>query len=444
MKKLISFILLLCVTIGLFASCSVPDDSSSNLPPWVDYVTNLTLDMNSETKKQEVTVKAFIDGDTTHFNVPTSISADKTMKARYIAVNTPESTGKIEEWGKKAAAFTKSKLSSATSIIVETNGDKWEFDSTGERHLVWVWYKPEGSDTYRNLNMEILQNGLAVGSNAGGTRYGTTCISVINQAKTYSMHVYSDEKDPDYFYGTAYEVDLKELRTNIQTYSGSKVAFEGYISYYSSQGVYVENYDEETQMWYGMYVYYGFFLDPIAQTTVLAVGNKVRIVGSLQYYETGGTWQVSDLKYDLFDSTNPENIQRLDTEKYNPAHVETTAETFKSQKEIEMETEDGTTKKTFPYAELALDTSISMKNLVVQSAKTTNNGGDNDGAMTLTCKVDGKTVTVRTTVMKDANNNLITQDQFIGKTIDVTGIVEYFSGSYQIKVFNMNNITIHS
>ena len=34
------------------------------------------------------------------------------LKARYIAINTPESTGSIEPWGKKAANFTKTKLQS--------------------------------------------------------------------------------------------------------------------------------------------------------------------------------------------------------------------------------------------------------------------------------------------------------------------------------------------
>ena len=31
----------------------------------------------------------------------------------------------------------------------------------------------------------------------------------------------------------------------------------------------------------------------------------------------------------------------------------------------------------------------------------------------------------------------------MNKTIDVQGIVDYFSGSYQIKVFSQNDISIH-
>ena len=62
--------------------------------------------------------------------------------------------------------------------------------------------------------------------------------------------------------------------------------------------------------------------------------------------------------------------------------------------------------------------------------------------MTLTCQVDGITIDVRTTVFRDANGNLITKDAYLGKTIDVKGIVDYFSGAYQIKVFSPDNIIV--
>ena len=38
-----------------------------------DYAASVKLDMSSGTAKQEVTVKQFVDGDTTHFNVPSSV-----------------------------------------------------------------------------------------------------------------------------------------------------------------------------------------------------------------------------------------------------------------------------------------------------------------------------------------------------------------------------------
>ena len=45
--------------------------------------------------------------------------------------------------------------------------------------------------------------------------------------------------------------------------------------------------------------------------------------------------------------------------------------------------------------------------------------------------------------MKDANGNIVTEDYFVGKTIDVKGIVDSYNADAQIKVFLLNNITIH-
>ena len=124
-----------------------------------------------------------------------------------------------------------------------------------------------------------------------------------------------------------------------------------------------------------------------------------------------------------------------------PAYVLTDADTFQNSK-VEIVGEEGS--KTFNYAQLAMNTSVEMKNLTVKSVYTTNNeDSSSKGAMTLTCEVDGVTVSVRTTVLLDENKNLITADAFEGKIIDVKGLVDYFDGSYQIKVFSMDNITIH-
>jgi hypothetical protein len=38
---------------------------------------------------------------------------------------------------------------------------------------------------------------------------------------------------------------------------------------------------------------------------------------------------------------------------------------------------------------------------------------------------------------------MITADAYAGKTIDVRGIVDFFDGSYQLKVFTAKGITIH-
>jgi len=420
---------------------ATPVDTETTAPAVVeavDYAGQLELDLTSGTAKQEVTVKMFIDGDTTHFFVPSSVMPAGVLKARYLAVNTPESTGKIEEYGKKAAAFTKEKLSSAVSIIIESETAGWEADSTGDRYLSWVWYKPAGSDTYRNLNVELLQEGLAIASNSSQNRYGDVCMAALNQARELKLNVFSGQKDPDYYYGEAVELTIKELRANIESYSGMKVAFNGVVTMNDNNSVYVEAYDAETDMYYGMAVYYGFNLNGEG-LEIIRVGNEVRIVGSVQYYEGGGTWQVSDLNYRQMKPKDPGNIQKL-SEGHSPAYRLTDAETFLNGT-VTIESEDSVVEA--KYAAMAMSTSIEMKGLKVVDIYTTKNEESaSKGAMTLTCVVDGKTVSVRTTVLLDDNGNLITEKAYKGKTIDVKGIIDYYDGTYQIKVFSADSITV--
>ena len=459
MKRLFALLAALCLTLGCLAGCSNTTNSNETTPTEpaatvqkepvavesVDFAGTVELDMDSETVKQEVTVKSFIDGDTTHFYVPSTVVDTGLLKARYLGVDTPESTGKIEEWGKKASNFTKEKLSSATSIIIESDDDNWNVDSTGGRHLVWVWYKPQGSDTYRNLNIELLQNGLSIAKSSGDTRYGETCLAAIAQAKSEKLYMHSNQDDPDFYYGESMPVTLKHLRTNIELYEGMKVSFEGVITRISNQTAYVEDYDAETDMYYGMSIYYGYNLNGNG-LKILQVGNRVKIVGSVQYYATGDSWQVSDIKYVDMRPNDPNNIQLISSG-HEAAYRLTDPQTFKNATvDVDvmeaLDSEELTT-KTFPYAKLALGSSISMENLYVSSVYTTSNEDSaSKGAMTLTCKVNGHEISVRTIVLRDADGNMITADAYRGKTINVKGIVDYFSGDYQIKVFSPKDITI--
>lgn len=410
---------------------------TEGLAPWVDYVSQLKLDRNSGTLQIEATVKSYIDGDTTHFHVSPSVCSDGVLKARYLAINTPESTGKIEEWGKAASKFTRSKLEKATSIILESDNNKWNIDSTGERHLVWVWYKTAEDTEYRNLNLEILQEGYAISSNASQNRYGTYCTQAIAQALAYELFVYSDEKDPDYPYGAAKEVTLKELRTHIEDYEGALVAFNGVVTMNNDGSIIVEEYDAENNMYYGMTIYYGTSGLNGEGIEMLSIGNELRIVGIVTYWETGGVFQVADLKYNRRDKDNPRNIKLL-SEGNAAGFFEVDAKTFTSKIDIMLEEEV----KTFDYAGLVLNTSISMKNLKVDSVYTTSIG-DSAGAMTLHCTAeDGTKIDLRTIVLyKDGEK--VTAEYFEGKTIDVKGFVDYFDGDYQIEIYSVDHVTFH-
>lgn len=445
MKRFRTFFLLFTVFALILGTCGCAGPGQQESTPatqptlgeFVDYVASLKLDMSSDTAKEEVTVKAFVDGDTAHFYVSKAVHETGVLKGRFLGINTPESTGKIEEYGKAASRFTRERLESATSIIIESDNETWNRDTTGDRYLVWVWYKTDPSQEYRNLNLEILQNGLAIANSTASNSYGSVCMSALNQAKAHKLMLFSRKPDPDFYYGDAAELTLKELRTNPETYSGVKVAFNGVISRNYNNGVYVEALDPETGMYNGIYVYYGFAL-PGAALDILSVGNEVRIVGLMQYYEAGGSYQISGLTHNLMKPQDPGNCQKL-SEGNPPAYVLTDAETFASGK---VTLENGETRD---YAEMALGSSLEMRGLTVESVYTTEDEeSSSQGAMTLTCKVGETTILVRTIVLKDANGAILTADTYEGKTIDVKGIVDFFDGNYQIKVFSANDIIIQN
>jgi DNA/RNA endonuclease YhcR with UshA esterase domain len=137
---------------------------------------------------------------------------------------------------------------------------------------------------------------------------------------------------------------------------------------------------------------------------------------------------------------DPGNVQKL-SEGNSASYRLTDPDTFVNG-EVTVQLEEG--ELTAPYAALAMGTSVEMQGLkVVDIYTTTNEDSSSKGAMTLTCEADGVTISVRTIVMTDDAGNIITEDAYQGKTIDVKGIVDCFNGSYQIKVLDDNYINVH-
>ncbi len=485
-KRFLSLLLLACIALGSFVGCMAPTNasssdsssdasaasssnvessedsfsessldsseessasdssSSSEIVDPIDYAGQVALDEASETIKLAVTVKQHIDGDTTHFyfdknaDVPEKVKELGYLKVRYNAINTPESTGTIEPWGKAASDYTKNTLLNAASIMVEFDSNKWEFDSN-ERALVWVWYKATATSEYRCLNIELLQEGYAWGSKISNVRYSTTCNSAITQAKALKLHVYSKDKDPGFYYGDAVELDLKELRTNIDEYVGKRVAFEGIVGLRADEfTIYVEDYDAETGMTYAIPIFYGY---DRTLHDILAEGNRVRVVGNLT---NEGSWgaQVSSLKYNPMKPDDPDNVQCLEVG-VGGYFTEIDIEKFNSQVTIVPDVDDAVP-MTFDFAELALATTVTMKNLYVYDVYTTKSTTDSNGAMTLYCRdQDDNTIEIRTEVLKNPDMTIVTADQLEGKLIDIRGIVDQYNGSYQIRVFSLGAITIH-
>lgn len=111
MKKLASFLWVLM----LFSTITI------------SFSTQSTVNAKASKKFTDHVTKC-VDGDTAYFK--------KAGYSRFLYIDTPESTNKIQPYGKTASKYTCTKLKSAKKIQLQYDGPKK--DKYG-RTLVWVW-----------------------------------------------------------------------------------------------------------------------------------------------------------------------------------------------------------------------------------------------------------------------------------------------------------------
>ena len=288
------------------------------------------------------TLVAATDGDTATFKMTTKSSGgEESIRIRFQDIDTPESTGTVEKWGKQASKFTEEKLNAATSIVLESPTTPAGHDSYGERYLGWVWYKTATMTEYKNLNLEIVENGFSESKASSGYKYDTNFIAAQNYARTNALHIWSDEEDP-YYNDNPTEVTIKELAADLKkdnpTYYdkesgvGSKVAFVGYIKSMtkSSSGTYsyVAEAQNEDGTFSSINLYAGYASDTINDQ--LHVGYLFHFVGSVQLHYSnfqiavGGTYvaMTTGPKYTYrlqkdylmtFNSSNENLLKKLET-----------------------------------------------------------------------------------------------------------------------------------
>lgn len=143
-----------------------------------------TFTINTYAKKLEVTLDKCVDGDTAWFNLD-----NERIKTRFLAINTPESTNKIEAYGKEASNYTCNMLTNAKKIEIEYDSNSDKFDKY-DRHLVWVFV----DDTL--LQEKLLEEGLAeIKYIYGDYKYLDELKKVESTAKKNKVGMWSDSKD---------------------------------------------------------------------------------------------------------------------------------------------------------------------------------------------------------------------------------------------------------
>lgn len=212
----------------------------------------------------EVTLSSCIDGDTAKF-----ISAGTEITVRFLDIDTPETKGELEPWGKAASDFTCEKLTNAQTIVLE---GREQLKDTYGRYLAYVWYDN------RLLNLEIVELAYSQARSVSDYKYGQYFQQAETKARATGRRIYG-EKDPDFHYGKI-ELDLKTLRQNIDQYMGKNIIVEGIVSARLGPNPFIQN--EEG---YGIYIWMNY-----ESTTRLNLGNHVRVEATVS--EFGGTAQL--------------------------------------------------------------------------------------------------------------------------------------------------------
>lgn len=136
--------------------------------------------------KQVVELKKCVDGDTAWFYYN-----NNEIKVRFLAINTPESTNKIEAYGKEASEYTCNRLMNAKKIELEYDDNSDLKDKYG-RDLAWVFV----DDSL--LNKDIVENGYGeVKYIYGDYKYLSLIKEAQEKAKKNNVGIWKENSNKD-------------------------------------------------------------------------------------------------------------------------------------------------------------------------------------------------------------------------------------------------------
>ncbi len=262
-----------CTNTPAATSSSETDTAtSSGLGEFIDYASDgsvqLKLDYSGHSfwtdGIEQVTLYKTIDGDTAHFNTTTKNSAgENLLKARFYGIDTPESTGKVQPWGKPASKYTSGILNNAAkngTIVISSPSSTYtapSADSTGSRYVSLVWVNETKKNAAYNelklLNLMIVQNGYSwVKSVSDIPDYVDTFYAAETQAKNWKLNLFGDEDDPTYNYGGYQTVSLLDIKNEVvahlkdenhaNAFDNVKVTVQGTVAGFANHIIYIQDY----------------------------------------------------------------------------------------------------------------------------------------------------------------------------------------------------------
>ncbi|MBO4622773.1 MAG: thermonuclease family protein [Bacilli bacterium] len=210
---------------------------------------------------EEVTLLQVFDGDTATF----MLKNGQTINTRFLAINAPECTKKIEPFGKEALEFVEERLENAKTIVIESETNAPELDTTRSRYLVYVWY---GDVTnLKLLNLELIEASLAkllIMNNVN--RYNEDFETAYKIAKVSCVNIHGPIQED--FYSIARDATISEVVNNASMYDVKTIRIEGIVTRKLSKSFFISDNEK------GIYVYNTHY-----DISKFDIGDKIRLVG---------------------------------------------------------------------------------------------------------------------------------------------------------------------
>ncbi|MBQ9731104.1 MAG: thermonuclease family protein [Bacilli bacterium] len=420
-KKVLGFIFAFILALGI-ASCNPSSSSSStSTSQTVDYVSQTKLVREYKGKDfltdgiGEVTLKTGVDGDTAHFYCD-----GKFIAGRFNGINTPESTGIIEPWGKKASKFTTKSLEEAKTIVLESESNVGGPEQDGnKRYLVWVWISSRTPDVedgsqLRLLNLILVQEGYGKMQGVSVSKYKDVFLNADAQAQAQKVKVWSDT-DPDFDYSGVYtETTLMNIMTNPTEWIGKKVQFEGVVSRTINTDAYVQKdfpLEDGTIKTFGLYVFTQY-----KARDCLSIGNLLQLKGEFATYN--GNYQLVDISYNAYFQNPADTIILEKNHVVTP--MEVTVNDVNNNPEM-------------------LGVLVTIKGLTATGGYGgLDSGAETNGITVYTVDADGNKLNIRIdkgAYIRDENGERIKSfEYFEGKTFDITGVMGLYESQYDGKI----------
>ncbi len=373
----------------------------------------------------EASVIRFTDGDTFTARL---LKDNTTVTIRFHSIDTPESTGGIEKWGVAASNFVKKRLDvEGIQIVLEATSVPAEHDSYGSRYLGYVWYRTSETEDFKNLNLELVENGFSdnKGVNTSKFPYNSYFEKAQENARNIQLRIWSKLDDP-LFKTDPEDVSIKALREdealvnedervywNKENNSGAKVRFYAYLESLtiSNTGTYTftaVTYDPVTGEKYSIPV---FAMYSSSEASRMPLGHLYRVVGNVQDY---GHYQISGIIFSL----------RYDQPSYTKIVQRDYYMTFSSSVDYQNNYEDTL------YSDVTID-SVSVEGGVMTIVGTTYQRTASGNV------AQPSTYTFKVKVSEDTNTSMY----YVGETFSVKGY-QFEEDSKIIDILKLSDIVL--